>query len=292
MTVMDIYRPMDKDKAFGNIRENIKDGNLVSAKGEIGSIIDSDPNDVRTILKCASLLKTIDDEDGCRSAIDKALMAIPTDGSMDYEVAISIRGLGRYVDAYRLIKRFSKDTGKVHEVTRTMLLADETEEALELITSKSEKDISDRLLLCEILCSVGSFSEALKEAESIVSDDGASYRSLINNCTVLLKMGRDKDAQKLSKSHLKDNKKNPDSLALNAYVMWIGGKIPAAANYANRALHMDHTHVGALEVMAMCLVEKGRYPQAKLLAGAINEREPGSPAVIRILDACRSSSNA
>ena len=71
--------------------------------------------------------------------------------------------------------------------------------------------------------------------------------------------------------------------------MWINGKIPAAANYANRALHVDPLHVGALEVMAMCFVEKGKYTQAKLFAGAINEKEPGSPAVIRILDACRTS---
>ena len=175
------------------------------------------------------------------------------------------------------------------EVARTMLLADEAEEALELVNKIFEPTIRDRLLRCDILCSLGEFSEALNESESIVEDDKASYSSLINMCTVLMKMGREKDAVKLAKSHLKEDKKNPDSLALNAYVMWINGKIPAAANYANRALHIDYSHVGALEVMAMCFVEKGKFTQAKLFAGAINEKEPGSPAVIRILDACRVS---
>jgi predicted Zn-dependent protease len=209
--------------------------------------------------------------------------------SKDFDVALAVRGLGRPVEAYGLIKRFKDDNVRMSEVARTMLLADETEEALELARRIKDPSVQDRLLLCDILCSLGEFSDALKEAESIVDDDSASYRSLVNVCTVLMKMGREKDAVKLAKSHLKEDKKNPDSLALNAYVMWINGKIPAAANYANRARHLDYSHVGALEIMAMCFVEKGKYTQAKLFAGAINEKEPGSPAVIRILDACRAS---
>ena len=134
------------------------------------------------------------------------------------------------------------------------------------------------------------YRSALEEAEAIVRDDGPTYRSLVNECSVLLRMGREKDAVKLARSHLKEDKKNPDSLALSAYVMWINGKTPAAANYANRALHLDPLHTGALETMAMCFIEKGRYAEAKLFAGAINEKNPGDPAVIRILDACRAAS--
>ena len=280
---------MDVDKAFESIKENIKNENYKAVRPEIDSIVASNPDDVDVILKCASLLKTIDDETGCQSLVDDALKAMPSDGSKDFDVALAVRGLGRPVEAYGLIKRFKDDDDKMSEVARTMLLADETEEALELARRIKDPSIQDRLLLCDILCALGEFSDALMEAESIVDDDGASYRSLVNVCTVLMKMGRDKDAVKLAKSHLKEDKKNPDSLALNAYVMWINGKIPAAANYANRALHLDYSHVGALEIMAMCFVEKGKYTQAKLFAGAINEKEPGSPAVIRILDACRAS---
>ena len=280
---------MDVDKAFESIRDNIKNENYKAVRPEIDSIVAANPNDVDIILKCASLLKTIDDEEGCQSLVDDALKAVPSDGSKDFDVALAVRGLGRPVEAYSLIKRFKDDQELISEVARTMLLADEAEEALELVNKIKEPAIRDRLLRCDILCSLGEFNEALKEADSIVDDDNASYRSLINMCTVLMKMGREKDAVKLAKSHLKEDKKNPDSLALNAYVMWINGKIPAAANYANRALHIDYSHVGALEVMAMCFVEKGKFTQAKLFAGAINEKEPGSPAVIRILDACRVS---
>ena len=282
-------RTMDVDKAFESIRDNIKNENYGAVRPEIDSIVAANPVDVEIILKCASLLKSIDDEKGCQSLVDKALSAVPEDGSMDFDVAIAIRGLGRSSDAYTLIKRFRDDQDKLAEVARTMLIADEAEEALELIGKKKEPTISDRLLRCDILNSLGEFNESLKEAESIVADDQASYRSLVNECNVLMRMGREKDAVKLARSNLKEDKKNADSLALNAYVMWINGKIPAAANYANRALHVEPLHLGALEIMAMCFVEKGKYRQAKLFAGAINEKEPGSPAVIRILDACRMS---
>ena len=281
---------MDVEKAFSNITENIKNENYGAVRPEIDSIIAADP-DVDTILKCASLLKTIDDEKGCQSLLDKALSVLPSDGSKDFDTALAVRGLGRPADAYRLMKRFRDDPLRRSEVARTMLLADEAEEALELVRAIPDKSVSDRLLLCDILCSLGEFNDALSEAESIVKDDDASYRSLVNLCGVMMRMRREKDAVKLAKSHLKEDKKNADSLALNAYVMWINGKIPAAANYANRALHVDYSHVGALEVMAMCFIEKGKYTQAKLFAGAINEKEPGSPAVIRILDACRASSS-
>ena len=280
---------MDVEKAFESIRDNIKNENYGAVRPEIDAIVETDP-DVDTILKCASLLKTIDDEKGCQSLVDRALSVLPSDGSKDFETAIAVRGLGRPDEAYRLMRRFRDDPLRMSEVARTMLLADEAEEALELVNRIPDRTIADRLLLCDILCSLGEFSDALKEAESIVEDDGASYRSLVNECGVMMRMGREKDAVKLARSHLKEDKKNPDSLALNAYVMWINGKIPAAANYANRALHLDYSHVGALEVMAMCFIEKGKYTQAKLFAGAINEKEPGSPAVIRILDACRLSS--
>lgn len=277
---------MDIDEIFKNIKENIKNNNISSVYPEIDLIIQSDPKDVNVILKCASLLKTIDDEKGCQSLVDLALSAIPKDGSMDYDTALAVRGLGRFSEAYSLIKRFKDDPEKVTEVARTMFLANEAG-SLELISVKQPKTIEDRLLLCDILCAGGEFGKALEEARSIIIDDSTSYRSLVNICSIFMREGNEKESVKFAKSHLKNNKKNADSLALNAYVMWVNGNTHAAANYANKALHIDHTHIGALEVMAMCFIKKGKVIQAKILAGAINDKEPGNPAVIRILDACR-----
>jgi hypothetical protein len=102
-------------------------------------------------------------------------------------------------------------------------------------------------------------------------------------------MGRNKDAIKTARKYLKEDK-DADSLALAAYVMRINGRMMAAANFAHRAIAKDHTHKGALETMAFCLIEKSKFIEAKVFAGAINERSPGDPAAIRILDACRIAS--
>lgn len=285
-----VHRMMDTEAAFEKIRDEIKNENYSAVRPSVESILNSDSVDVYTAIKCASLLKTIDDETGCQEVIDRALTMVPEDADSRYDIAIAIRGLGRAEEAVDLIEDLKLDKEKGPEVARTLMMAGESEEALCVMEKLGCKSVEDRLLLCDIYCDLGEFQKAFEEAETVVSEDGESYRSLVNICTVMFKMGRDKDAVKFAKAHLKDDKKNADSLALQAYVMWINGKIPAAANYANRALHIDLMHIGALEVMAMCLIEKKKYPQAKLLAGAINEKEPGNPAVIRILDACRISS--
>ena len=103
----------------------------------------------------------------------------------------------------------------------------------------------------------------------------------------MFKRGESKEAIKFAKSFLKEDKKNIDNLALNAYVMRINGRTPAAVNYCNRVLNTDFKHIGALETLALCFIEKKSFVNAKLLAGAINDADPGNPAVIRILDACR-----
>ena len=100
---------MDVDKAFESIRDNIKNENYKAVRPEIDSIVASNPNDVDIILKCASLLKTIDDEGGCQSLVDDALEALPSDGSKDFDVALAVRGLGRPEEAYRLMKKFKDD---------------------------------------------------------------------------------------------------------------------------------------------------------------------------------------
>jgi hypothetical protein len=103
----------------------------------------------------------------------------------------------------------------------------------------------------------------------------------------MFRMGEAKATIKFAKAHVKESKTNNDFLALEAYVMRINGRMLAAVNYASRVLKNDYKHIGALETMAMCFVEKKSFINAKLLAGAINDADPGNPAAIRILDACR-----
>jgi tetratricopeptide (TPR) repeat protein len=277
---------MDIDKAFENIQLLIKDERY----GETGAIIDaivSSTDDVHTLIKCASLLKVTEDEDGCQDILDDIVeMDIPSDERMT--VAMSLRGLGRPEEAYGMMEDEKENDVVLYEKARTLLTLKRGDEALRNIERTGIMNIDRSILLCEIYCSLKRYDDAHELALKLVDEDSNSYRSLVNLCSVLMLTGKEKEAIRTAKQYMKDGK-DADSLALGAYVMRISGRIPAAANYAHKALTKDHTHKGALETMAYCLIEKSRFIEAKVVAGAINERSPGDPAAIRILDACRRS---
>ena len=278
---------MDTEKAFSAIQAHIRDKEYDKVR-PIADSIASSAEDVRTLLKCASLLKVVEDEDGCQSILDKVIGNVSdTDDLMT--VAMSLRCLGRPDDAYAMIKDEDETDHVLHQKAVTLLMMDEAEEALHKIRRIDEMTLENRILLSEILCSLGEFKEAYEASSQIVKDHGPSYASLVNLCSTMMLMGRNKDALRTAKQHLKEGK-DVDSLALAAYVMRINGRTSAAAAYAHRALSADHTHKGALETMAYCLIEKSRFIEAKVMAGAINENHPGDPAAIRILDACRQAS--
>ncbi|MDR0198430.1 MAG: hypothetical protein LBI08_01630 [Methanomassiliicoccaceae archaeon] len=277
---------MDIEKAFENAKLHIKDGQYEKVRPIVNAVVTSS-RDVSVLLKCASLLKVVDDEDGCQEILDTVASMRSDSAEERFTVASSLRGLGRAEDAYAIIKD-DMETGPVlREKSRALLMMGEGEEALSKIRKISSMTAEDRMLLTEILCSVGEFKEAHETASLLVKDEKASYDSLVNLCTTLMLMGKNKDAVKTARQYLKEDKKDANSLALAAYVMRINGRMSAAAAFAHRAIAADHTHRGALETMAFCLIERSRLIEAKVLAGAINDKRPGDPAAIRILDACR-----
>ena len=277
---------MDNEKAFLDIQS------LIASKeyGKVRPIVDtiaSGTDDLSTLLKCASLLKVVDEEDGCQEILDRVAEMRFATAEEKLSAASALRGLGRADDAFAIIRNEKENENVIREKAKILLKMGKGEEALAVIRKLTPMTSDDRITLTEILCSLGEFKEAHEVASKLVTDDNASYDSLVNLCTTLILMGKNKDAVKTAKKYLKEDKKDADSLALAAYVMRINGKMPAAANFAHRAMAVDHMHKGALETMAYCLIEKGRLPEAKVCAGAINEKRPGDPAVIRILDACR-----
>ena len=277
---------MDAEKAFESIRTDIKDGKYDDAKLKVKEIADGVDN-VNTLLKCASLLKVVEDEEGCRDIL-RRIAASPIRKEERMNIALSLRNLGRPDDAYEFMKGEEETDDLLREKARTLLLMGEGEEALSNIERLSSRTSKDDILLSEILCSTGEFKKAYEISSRSVKDN-RSYDSLVNLCTTLALMGKSKEAVKTAKQNLK-GEKDADSLALAAYVMRIDGRTAPAVAYAYRALNADHTHKGALETMALCFIEKSRFTEAKLLAGGINEKYPGDPAVIRILDACREAS--
>ncbi|MDR2866512.1 MAG: hypothetical protein LBV13_03820 [Methanomassiliicoccaceae archaeon] len=279
---------MDIEKTFASIQLHIKNEEYGKVRPMVDTIADPS-DDPRILLKCASLLKAVDDEDGCQRILDKVARMTVSGAGDRLMIARSLRGLGRPEEAYGMMADEDDDDMMLYEKAATLRLMGRNRDALSKIRKITSMTSEHRMLMTEILCSAGEFEEAHDISLQLVEDDDASYASLVNLCGTLMLMGRNKEAIKTAKQHLKEDKKDVDSLALNAYVMRINGRIPAAANFAHRALSVDSRHKGALETMAFCLIEKSRLKEAKMCAGAINEISPGDPAAIRILDACRRS---
>jgi len=277
---------MDIEKAFEKIKAHISVAEYAKVRPIIDAIVTS-VTDVPTLLKCASLLKVVDDEEGCQDILDGIAERSFATAEERFAAASALRGLGRPDDGYGMIKDDEETEPVLREKARMLMMTDEAEIALSKIKKIKEMTSEDRILMTEILCSLGEFKDAHEVASQLVKDEDASYASLVNLCNTLILMGRNKDAVKTARQYLKEDKKDVNSLALAAYVMRINGKIPAAAGFAHRAITADHTHIGALETMAFCLIERSRFIEAKVMAGAINEKRPGDPAAIRILDACR-----
>jgi len=288
MSVESLCRSMDIEKAFGNANLHIKNGKFELALMEVNSIVSGSPDDPVILIKSASLLKSIDLEERCQEILDMVVDCVTEDYEKKLAVAVALRGLGRYEDSLTILDMLDDNDNIFRQKAKTALALKDADTALEYISEMRELNTDDRILLTEIQCARRDLKTAYEVAEKL-SKEVKGYDTLVNLCSVLIRMDRNKDAIKLGRSHLKEDKKNADSLALAAYIMRINGKTPAAANFAHAALKIDHTHIGALETMALCLIEKKKLLEAKMMAGVINENDPGNPAVIRILDACRES---
>ena len=278
---------MDIDSAFNSIKDNIKDGNNDLALSQVKEIVESNIDSPEILIKCASLLKVIEAEDDVQSILDTVMSNLPSDEDELLKVAVNLRGLGRIDDAYSIYRSLKTKSPDLYDLAQTLYLLDEYESAMAELLKADGLGRKERILLTECYSAVGEYSKAETEAQALLDEFGPAYDILVNMSRVLFEKGDAKGAVKFAKSYLKEDKKNLDNLALNAYVMRINGKTMAAVNYSTRVLNADYTHVGALETLAYCHIERKSYVSAKLLAGAINDADPGNPAAVRILDACR-----
>ena len=278
---------MDTEAAFENIKNDIKDEKYDLVVPQVKQIVDQAGDDLNIRFKCASLLKVVEEEDYCQEILDGIVENLPDDESEQMNIAIALRGMGRGEDAYSIMSSFETYVPDPYEVSLTLYSIGEYETALDVLEKSEKDDQKSMILLTDIYIALAQYEKAMELADKTLYYYGTSYETLVNKCNVMFRMGKPKDTIKYSKGYLKESKQNNDFLALTAYVMWINGRFVAAVNYASRVLKNDHTHIGALETMAMCFLEKKSFIHAKLLAGAINDADPGNPAAIRILDACR-----
>ncbi|MDY0293832.1 MAG: hypothetical protein RBQ77_04620 [Candidatus Methanomethylophilaceae archaeon] len=281
---------METDDAFERINAHIREGRYSSVRPEVYRIAELSEGDPFTLIKCASLLKVIDEEEGCQDILGRVEAALPEGGEDRFAAAQALRRLGRPGDALRILHGMGGDDPVLREEAAALSSLGRHDEALSRLEAIGEKQAGDRTAEVSALSSLGRHDEALSLAEGIPEASGPSYDSMLALCRVLTVMGRSKDAVRRARAYLREEG-GADGNALAAAVMWFNGKTPAAAGFARRALEIDHTHQGAAETMAMCLIEKGRTKEAKVLAGAINQHDPGSDAAIRILDACRQAAS-
>ena len=95
------------------------------------------------------------------------------------------------------------------------------------------------------------------------------------------------DGEKPASAKERLKEKTADGYALMAFYQWLDGNTTAGGAFSSKALKLENKHLGALETIGLCFAEKGSFWEAKIAAGAINEIEPGSPAVFRILAVCK-----
>jgi len=278
---------MDSEQQFKAVQESIARGEMESAGMQVSHIVSGHPGDPYILLKCASLLKVIEDDEGSESLLDKVFSVLPADEQERMSIATALRGMGRAEGAWEIMKDV-KAVSDIQFMEKALTLhhCGENDAALQLLESMSGLPEKQGLLRADILSSKGEAEAAMKTLDEVISHHGASYEALVKKSNLMIRSGKVKEAVKFANSQLKEDKKSADMLALKAYVMRINGKTLAAVNYAHRALKLDVTHVGALETMAYCLIEKGKKNEAKMMAGAIYQKDPGNPATFQILQAC------
>ena len=274
---------MDTESAFAEITKDITDGNTDCIGRKVLDIVSEDKTPF-TLIKSISLLKVVNDFESIHIVVDTLLSSLPEDEETKMQIAAALNGLEMPTVAYGILKNMSKNDS-VNRLSAICLFdMEEYESALDKLNSIETMETADRILLTSVLSSLGEHSEAISNAEKLLGENPKSYDVRSSYVGALMLAGRNKDVVKYARAALKD--KTADSNALAAFAMRVSGNIKAAAGYASRAIQMDPTHIGAMETLGLCLVEKGEYDKAKIIAGAINEISPGNKAAVNIISYC------
>lgn len=274
---------MDTESAFAEITKDITDGNTDCIGRKVLDIVSEDKTPF-TLIKSISLLKVVNDFESINAVVDILLSSLPEDEETKLQIVTALNGLEMPTIAYGILKNMPKNDS-VNRLSATCLFdMEEYESALDKLNNIEVMETADRILLTSVLSSLGEHVEAISNAEKLLSENPKAYDVCSSYVGALMLAGRNKDVVKYARAALKD--KTADANALAAFAMRVSGNIKAAAGYASRALQIDHTHIGAMETLGLCLVEKGEYDKAKIIAGAINEISPGNKAAVNIISYC------
>ncbi|MCL2295719.1 MAG: hypothetical protein FWC29_01380 [Methanomassiliicoccaceae archaeon] len=278
---------MDKEKTLREIQSNIKNGNMPLASGQILELANQFSDDPFTLLTCASLLKVIEDE---KSAADLARVIPDKVEDKDrLEAAKGLRSIGFPAEAEKVLSHAMDSDDILREkmhIFFDLRMYKESSGSYEQLASPT---LDDTAVMIRSVSAGKEHDRAVKLAEGLLSEAPDDLNVKVCYCAALSAAGRSKEAGKFVKENLKKSKSKPDADALVSYYLWIEGKTVSAGAYASKAVKGDPSNILGMEILAYSLVEKKKINEAKIVAGAINEKEPGNPAVVRILDMCRNA---
>ncbi|MCQ2070108.1 MAG: hypothetical protein MJZ68_03145 [archaeon] len=275
---------MNHQDELSAITAQIKEGSYEKAGPLIMELASKCNDEPMTLLTCASMLKTIGDDRNFPGVVDVIMSHIPEDKTQAYEIASGFISLGCLKDAGKILADLEPND-KVHRARAAVYHGlDRHDDALAEIGMMETLQEIDRVLKVQVLGSLGQHDKAIADAEELLKRSD-SYRAGRSYISALVLAGKNKEAAKYAKDRLKG--KDADGYALMAWYQWLNNNSTAAGAYSSKCLKLANSHLGALETIGYSFADKGTYWEAKVAAGAINEIEPGSPAVFRILAMCR-----
>ncbi len=276
---------MEDKNVFLEVRRVIATGQIDVAEMMLKEIASSSKDPFLRI-QCASTLLVI----GRGVASEDVLYDLyedlsDHDGDM-FPIAQAMRGLGRADLAVELLADMEKGDNVLREYALSLNMIGRFSDSVEVVNKIGTLYLSDKVLAIDSLSSLGRSEEAMELSDTLYREAPENYGVLRSRCAALISAGRDKEAVKFVRNLLKADKNSANANAATAYVMHVIGNTKPAGAFSSKALRTDPSHIGAMEILALSLMEKGKFRDASIVAGAMNEKEPGNPAAVRILKEC------
>ncbi len=274
---------MDDEETIRQIRENIVSDRTDLARPQILDLAERSAKRPMMLLTCASLFLTLGDEDGFQDILKRIDDNLPDRTTVLCDIASGLIALDVPKNALHALEG-AQDCDPVFVLRASALHAlMRDEEALEVLENIGDSDVPDQVMEAQILASLKRYDEALALLKPLV--DRKDYGACRAYVHTLVKADRNKEALKYVKPRAKEV--SADGLALMSQLQWLVGNTNAAGAYASRALKVDEGHTGAMEYLGYSLAMKGKTRDAKIVAGSINEKDPGNAAAFCILTLCR-----
>lgn len=276
---------MNDEKALSDIKNVITAGQLDTAEFLLLNRVSS-AEDPFVKIQSASILLTIGRSESSDEVLEGLYDEVYGEDTDLFPIAQAMRGLGRGDLAVGLLEDLEESDDVLRERAVSLNMIGRFEEAIENLERISVMTSDDSVVFAESLSSMGEHEKALKLSEELVNEFPDEYNVLRSRGAVLIAAGEEKEAVKYARRLMKAKKNSADANAVGAYVMYIIGNTKPAGAFSSKALRADESHVGAMEILAMSLVDKGEFKNACIIAGAMNEKDPGNPAAVRVLRLC------